>query len=97
MAMKRAPEPRPAAKNSGSSIEERVDAFLRSNPGVDFCDECLARELAVRRRLAGIAASWLALSQQFHRGPWICSRCGEARTVTRARAPIGAQKVTRTA
>jgi len=68
------------------SVHDRLVAFLTANPGLDFCDACLAAELHVRQRLAGIAADWLRFSARFHRGIWLCSRCGLERPVIRARS-----------
>ena len=56
------------------TVEERVAAFLQTNRGKAYCDDCLAGELGINRHQARNATSGLAASGRFHRDYGACSK-----------------------
>jgi hypothetical protein len=64
--------------------EGRVVAFLILHENLDFCDDCLAQELAITpERLEAIVRT-LRKSAPILRDQWTCRHCGRRATVTRA-------------
>ena len=63
------------------TIVERLDKWLRQNRGA-FCDDCIARELELRRRQqANRASNSLSAVSYFYRDRGTCSICGAEKKV----------------
>jgi hypothetical protein len=68
-----------------ASIPERVSSFLRQNDGVPYCDDCIQKNLFLKRRQqAHRVTSALAQTREFIREKGICSDCGGDKLVTRS-------------
>ncbi len=71
---------RPGPAGAGELVDGRVTAFLRANRGLDFCDECLARELRVAVRQAR-AVTGVLRRPEFERRQGLCAGCLRNRRV----------------
>jgi hypothetical protein len=66
------------------TIVERLEKWLRDNPGA-FCDDCIARELRLaRRQQANRAAILLSTISYFYRDQGTCPSCGAEKKVIQA-------------
>lgn len=67
------------------SIQARISDFLRDNRSVDFCDDCIAQRLPLKKRQQSQSVtSALAETTEFTRTTGRCSSCGKIKTVIRA-------------
>jgi len=57
-------------------VPEKVVEFLRANKGVDFCDDCISKQLSLKRRqqVQAVTAT-LALGSGYTRKAGFCPAC----------------------
>lgn len=68
------------------SNPEKVIAVLRAEPNRWLCDDCIALLADIKNRIAvNPIASTLGLTSDFVREKGACSRCRDAKLVTRPR------------
>jgi hypothetical protein len=68
------------------TVQARIVEFLQNNRNLDFCDDCIALRLGLKRRQQSQAATaTLSETAEFIRESGTCSNCGEVRTVTSAK------------
>jgi hypothetical protein len=62
------------------TIEQTVTAFLKNHRNQDFCDDCIAEQLHLKRRQqARNSTSALGTTDDFERGGGVCSFCGKTK------------------
>jgi hypothetical protein len=68
---------------------EKIEDYLRSNPGRPYCDDCLSTVLEIKpRQQVQQKTSQLAKDNRFWRGPGRCARCGDDKLVIRSRLAL---------
>ena len=67
------------------TVQATITRFLHENRHVDFCDDCIALRLGLKRRQQAQAATvTLSETEQFYRSSGRCSGCGKTKNVIHA-------------
>lgn len=68
-----------------ASIPEQVSGFLRKHSGTAYCDDCIQKNLSLKRRQqAQRVTGALAQTKEFVREKKACSECGVEKLVIRS-------------
>lgn len=68
-----------------ASIPEQVSGFLRKHNGTSYCDDCIQRNLSLKRRQqAQRVTGALAQTKEFVRAKAACSECGVEKLVIKS-------------
>ena len=68
-----------------ASIPEQVSGFLRKHNGTSYCDDCIQKNLSLKRRQqAQRVTGALAMTKEFVRGKGACSECGVEKLVIKS-------------
>jgi hypothetical protein len=68
---------------------EKIEDFLRQNPGQPYCDDCLSAVLNIKpRQQVQQKTRQLAKDNRFWRQAGVCSRCEKPMIVIRLRLAL---------
>lgn len=62
-------------KSRVMGIAERVKNFLREREGADYCDDCIANTLGLKREQTQRAIRSFVRNEGFNRGTGLCLEC----------------------